>query len=84
MDRKNQFLDLFISGRDTLTILGLVIGVVVWSFSYFQSKTDAVAVEKRLNGRIEAGEKKMDVMTEKLGRVSEDTQYIRGRLEPKN
>lgn len=84
MKERNQFLELFISGRDTLTVLAMVIGVVVWCFSYFQSKADASAVEKRQNGRIENVEHKMDNFADKLGKVSEDTQYIRGRLEPKN
>lgn len=84
VDKRNQLLDLFVSGRDTLAIIGTIVGIVVWSLSYFQSKTDAAAAEERTNHRVEKVETKMDDLTKGVADVAKDTSYIRGRLEPKS
>lgn len=80
---KDAVSDLFFSTKDALAAVSIVVGIVVYSFNYFQTKSDADVIEKRQNIRIESVEHKMDGMNEKIGRVSEDTQYIRGRLEPR-
>lgn len=54
------------------TIISSLIGLVVWAFSYFASKSDHENLDERVT-----------ILEGRWAEVNGHLQYIRGRLEPK-
>lgn len=69
-----------LSLAETLAFGCTVAAVVAFSFSSFSSKSEAQALEKR----IESLERQMALMKDDLSHIRATTEYIKGRLEPKN
>jgi hypothetical protein len=64
-------------------VTSIVITVMMWIFSRFQTKRDAFVTEKQLRMHILKVESDVEKMGSDLARISENVSYIRGRLEPR-
>lgn len=69
-----------LSLAETLAFGCTVAAVVAFSFASFTSKTEAQSLEKR----IENLERQVSLMKDDLSHIRATTEYIKGRLEPKN
>lgn len=75
----NALLNWKLSLAETLAFGCTVAAVVAFSFSSFSSKSEAQALEKR----IESLERQVHSMKDDLSHIRATTEYIRGKLEPK-
>jgi hypothetical protein len=69
-----------LSLAETLAFGSTVAIIVVFAFGNFTSRTEAQALERR----IENLEKQMGMMKDDLSHIRATTEYIRGRLEPRD
>lgn len=80
MEMKQPLLSWKLSLAETLAFGCTVAAVVAFSFGNFTSKSEAQALEKR----IENLERQLGLMKDDLSHIRATTEYIKGRLEPKN
>lgn len=69
-----------LSLAETLAFGCTVAAIVAFSFGNFTSKSEAQALEKR----IENLEKQLGSIKDDMSHIRATTEYIKGRLEPKN
>lgn len=76
----NALLNWKLSLAETLAFGSTVAIIIVFAFGNFTSRTEAQVLEKR----IESLERQMALMKDDLSHIRATTEYIKGRLEPKN
>lgn len=68
-----------LSLAETLAFGCTVASVLIFTFGNFTSRSEAQALEKR----IESLERQMHLMKDDISAIRASTEYIKGRLEPK-
>lgn len=61
----------------------VVAGVILWAYAKFQTKIEAINLERSLRIHISKVEDDVKMMKGELSKIGADVSYIRGRLEPK-
>ncbi len=80
MEQTGNLLKWKLTLAETLAFGITVAVMVVWLSTNYQSKSDAL----KLENRIERVELEMSQMREGISNISKDVSYIRGRLEPRS
>lgn len=80
MEMRAPLLAWKLSLAETLAFGCTVAAIVAFSFGNFTSKSEAQALERR----IENLEKQLGSIKDDISHIRATTEYVKGRLEPKN
>ena len=61
----------------------VVAGIILWAFGKFQTKMEAMMIEKSLRGHLLQLEVEVKANRIDMGKIANDVSYIRGRLTPR-
>ena len=83
MDTKGTFLNWKLSLPETVGLVATVVSGTLWAQTTFQSKADARDIKEQFENRLTKVEVEISNLRKDISDVMKDTQYIRGRLEPR-
>lgn len=83
MEQRGSFLQWKLSLAESLSMVITVLALVGWVMSTFYRKDEAKELKDSLESRVTRIELEMSNLRENISAISRDTNYIRGRLEPR-